>query len=191
MLMHVLLHVYMCTICVSGTYRDQKRMWGSLAMELMMVVSHHSGARNPTLTLWTISLAPITYSLVIPVNLFIGLAYKVQVKGYLREHGSPPEELYDTFSLFHFHSEGFFWKVRSILVLLASRDIAVSGRVSFPTVLGSVPGLGVCHLKSACQGVPDIHWPYRHWNLRRRGNFVCLSLFLPAFIWTLKITKTW
>lgn len=153
-----------------------------------MVVSHHLGARNPAHSKPLNHLSSSCDLFIDDATEFIGLAYRVQVKGYLWEHGSLQEEPYGTFISFSLW--GFFWKIRSTLVLLASRDVSDSGRVSFPTALGRAPGLGVCHLQSACQGIPDVHRPYLPWNLRRRGNFTCLSLFLPAFMWTLKITKT-
>jgi hypothetical protein len=38
--------VPVCTMCMSGTYRGQKRLSDPLVLELQMVVSCHEGAGN-------------------------------------------------------------------------------------------------------------------------------------------------
>jgi hypothetical protein len=40
------LHVYLCTICVSGAHGDQKKVLNPLELELQMVMSCHVGARS-------------------------------------------------------------------------------------------------------------------------------------------------
>lgn len=40
------LHVYLCTICMSGAGRSQKRVLDRLVLELQMVLRHHMGART-------------------------------------------------------------------------------------------------------------------------------------------------
>lgn len=45
------LHVYMCTMCMSGTRGSRKRVSHLLELELLMVLSHHVGAENRALVL--------------------------------------------------------------------------------------------------------------------------------------------
>lgn len=42
------MHVCLCTTCLSGAYRGQKRASDLLGLQLQMVVSCHMGAGNQT-----------------------------------------------------------------------------------------------------------------------------------------------
>lgn len=40
------MHVCLCTMCVPGAPRDQKKASGPLELELKMTVNYHMGAKN-------------------------------------------------------------------------------------------------------------------------------------------------